>query len=190
MLAPVCQPMALRDQERSMSTVAGGKIAQARSAEQQRLDEDALRQQHWKRWGPYLSERAWGTVREDYSADGTAWESFPHDHARSRAYRWNEDGLAGICDRHQYICLRPGALERPRSDSQRTNVRPDRERRQSRRGRQGILLLSRFDADAFLHEVSVQVSAGGVSLRAVGRGEPPSRPDRSRVRIDRHRRLR
>ncbi|HSF68432.1 MAG TPA: glucosidase [Nitrospiraceae bacterium] len=74
-------------------------------AEQQRLEEDALRQRHWKRWGPYLSERAWGTVREDYSPHGTAWESFPHDHARSRAYRWNEDGLAGICDRHQLICF-------------------------------------------------------------------------------------
>jgi hypothetical protein len=74
-------------------------------AEQQRLADDAQRQRHWKRWGPYLSERAWGTVREDYSPYGTAWESFPHDQARSRAYRWNEDGLAGICDRHQLICF-------------------------------------------------------------------------------------
>ncbi|MCP9447940.1 MAG: glucosidase [Nitrospira sp.] len=74
-------------------------------AECLRLEEDARRKVHWKRWGPYLSERAWGTVREDYSPDGTAWESFPHDHARSRAYRWNEDGLAGISDRHQYICF-------------------------------------------------------------------------------------
>ncbi|MCS6293159.1 MAG: glucosidase, partial [Nitrospira sp.] len=74
-------------------------------AEQQRLDEDTQRQRHWKRWGPYLSERAWGTVREDYSPHGTAWEAFPHDQARSRAYRWNEDGLAGICDRHQMICF-------------------------------------------------------------------------------------
>ncbi len=74
-------------------------------AEQQRLEEDARREKHWKRWGPYLSERAWGTVREDYSPDGAAWEHFPHNHARSRAYRWNEDGLAGICDRHQYICF-------------------------------------------------------------------------------------
>ena len=75
------------------------------TAEEQRLEEDARREKHWKRWGPYLSERAWGTVREDYSASGTAWEAFPHEHARSRAYRWNEDGLAGICDRHQYICF-------------------------------------------------------------------------------------
>src|ERR1700749_3190907 len=59
----------------------------------------------WRKWGPYLSERAWGTVREDYSANGDAWSYFPHDHARSRAYRWGEDGLAGICDRYQILCF-------------------------------------------------------------------------------------
>jgi len=70
-----------------------------------RLDEDARRVRNWKRWGPYLSERQWGTVREDYSPHGTAWSFFTHDHARSRTYRWGEDGLAGICDRHQYVCF-------------------------------------------------------------------------------------
>ena len=74
-------------------------------AEQQRLEEDAQRKQHWKRWGPYVSERAWGTVREDYSPHGTVWEAVSHDHARSKAYRWNEDGLAGISDRHQMVCF-------------------------------------------------------------------------------------
>jgi Glycosyl hydrolase family 63 C-terminal domain len=59
----------------------------------------------WRRLGPYVAERAWGTVREDYSADGEAWDSFPHDHARSRVYRWNEDGLGGICDDQQNVCL-------------------------------------------------------------------------------------
>ena len=88
-----------------MSTSPGEGTARPRSAEQQRLDDDDLRRKHWKRWGPYVSERAWGTVREDYSRYGTAWESVPHDHARSKAYRWNEDGLAGICDRHQFVCL-------------------------------------------------------------------------------------
>jgi hypothetical protein len=73
--------------------------------EEIRLSEARDRKRHWKRWGPYLSERAWGTVREDYSSDGNAWAYFPHDHARSRAYRWNEDGIAGICDRHQLICF-------------------------------------------------------------------------------------
>ncbi|HLX86118.1 MAG TPA: hypothetical protein VKR59_19615 [Terriglobales bacterium] len=75
------------------------------TAEENRLAESGARKRHWKRWGPYLSERAWGTVREDYSATGDAWEYFPHDHARSRAYRWNEDGLAGISDRRQTICF-------------------------------------------------------------------------------------
>jgi hypothetical protein len=71
-------------------------------AERERLTADG---RSWKRWGPYLSERAWGTVREDYSAGGTAWEFFPHDHARSRAYRWNEEGLAGISDEPQDLCF-------------------------------------------------------------------------------------
>jgi hypothetical protein len=70
-----------------------------------RLQMNNQRIGHWNRWGPFLAERAWGTVREDYSADGDAWNYFPHDHARSRAYRWNEDGIAGICDRHQYLCF-------------------------------------------------------------------------------------
>jgi hypothetical protein len=75
------------------------------TAEQRRLEASRERREHWKRWGPYVSERAWGTVREDYSEYGTAWEYMPHEHARSRAYRWNEDGIAGICDRHQRICF-------------------------------------------------------------------------------------
>jgi hypothetical protein len=82
------------------------KTTQANSTEEQRrLEQSSLREKHWKRWGPYLSERAWGTVREDYSPHGTAWDSFPHDHARSRAYRWNEDGIGGICDNHQNLCF-------------------------------------------------------------------------------------
>jgi len=75
------------------------------TAEEKRLQEARERTAHWKRWGPYLSERAWGTVREDYSPHGTAWEYLPHDHARSRAYRWNEDGLGGISDRHGLVCF-------------------------------------------------------------------------------------
>ena len=75
------------------------------NAEQNRLEQDRLGQQPWKFWGPYLSDRAWGTVREDYSRDGSAWDSFPHDQARSRAYRWNEDGLMGVSDHHGRLCL-------------------------------------------------------------------------------------
>jgi len=73
--------------------------------EQIRLDEDAKREKDWKRWGPYLSERQWGTVREDYSATGECWTHFPHDQARSRAYRWGEDGLMGFCDRQGRLCF-------------------------------------------------------------------------------------
>jgi len=75
------------------------------TAEEKRLEESRERKRHWKRWGPYLSERQWGTVREDYSGNGAAWDYFPHDQARCRAYRWGEDGLGGISDRHQRICF-------------------------------------------------------------------------------------
>jgi hypothetical protein len=75
------------------------------SAERDRLNEVPQGRSPWRRWGPYVSERAWGTVREDYSPGGDAWEFFPHDHARSRAYRWSEDGLAGICDDRQTLCF-------------------------------------------------------------------------------------
>ncbi|HEY7202463.1 MAG TPA: glucosidase [Candidatus Dormibacteraeota bacterium] len=74
-------------------------------AERDRLQEVPHGRAPWRRWGPYLSERAWGTVREDYSPNGEAWDYFPHDHARSRVYRWNEDGLGGICDDQQTLCL-------------------------------------------------------------------------------------
>src|SRR5213080_3090904 len=73
--------------------------------ESQRLVEDHRRLKNWKRWGPYLAERQWGTVREDYSPDGNCWEYFPHDHARSRVYRWGEDGLLGITDRECRLCV-------------------------------------------------------------------------------------
>jgi hypothetical protein len=73
--------------------------------EELRLREAQERTAHWRRWGPYLAERQWGTVREDYSPQGTAWDSFPHDHARSRAYRWGEDGIAGISDNHGRLCF-------------------------------------------------------------------------------------
>ena len=75
------------------------------TAEETRLAEVRSGGANWRRWGPYLSERQWGTVREDYSADGTASEYFPHDHARSRAYRWGEDGIAGISDDAQHLCF-------------------------------------------------------------------------------------
>src|SRR5579863_9694358 len=73
--------------------------------EEIRLGEDDRREKNWKRWGPYLAERQWGTVREDYSADGDCWTYLPHDHARSFAYRWGEDGLLGLTDRECPVCF-------------------------------------------------------------------------------------
>ena len=75
--------------------------------EQQRLNEIQDDVSGWRRWGPYVSERSWASVREDYSADGNAWGYLPHDFARSKAYRWGEDGIAGICDRYQLLCFAP-----------------------------------------------------------------------------------
>ena len=93
------------------------------------LAEADSRQTPWRDWGPYLSERAWGTVREDYSADGDAWAFFPHDHARSRVYRWNEDGMAGLLRRDAELVPVARAVERRRPDPQGADVRADRARR-------------------------------------------------------------
>ena len=90
--------------------------------ERKRLVEDSNRKKYWKRWGPYLSDRQWGTVREDYSEDGNAWNYFPHDQARSRAYRWGEDGIMGISDSHQRLCFCDRSLEWRRPHSQRTAI--------------------------------------------------------------------
>ncbi len=91
--------------EAHVSPIAAPKSHMPLSAEKQRLADDTAGKENWRRWGPYLSERQWGTVREDYSAWGGAWDYLPHDHARSRAYRWGEDGIAGYSDDHQYLCL-------------------------------------------------------------------------------------
>jgi len=83
----------------------GRRVSLFMNAEQARLEDDRLNKKLWRRWGPYLSERQWGTVREDYSEEGNAWDYLPHDHARSRAYRWGEDGIAGFSDDLQRLCL-------------------------------------------------------------------------------------
>src|SRR6201993_4464079 len=84
---------------------ARSAIDYIQTTEQERLNDAREHRTPWKKWGPYLSERQWGTVREDYSQDGNAWDYFTHDHARSRAYRWGEDGLAGISDAKQRLCF-------------------------------------------------------------------------------------
>src|SRR6476620_11217533 len=96
---PGDNPMNADDQQ--IRTAERARLAEATG----RAEDDLFSANPWYTWGPYLSERAWGTVREDYSASGNAWESFPHDHARSRAYRWNEDGMAGLSDIRHELCL-------------------------------------------------------------------------------------
>jgi len=126
------------------------------SIERDRLSQDGA---DWKRWGPYLSDRAWGTVREDYSPGGTAWDYFPHDHARSRVYRWNEDGLIGLCDDQQFLCFAL-ALWNGRDPILKERLYGlTNSEGQPRRGRKRVLLLPRQHAHALVHEVSVQVSA-------------------------------
>ena len=140
------------------------------TAEHVRLDEAREKAVPWKQWGPYLSERQWGTVREDYSESGDAWNYFSHDQARSRAYRWGEDGIAGISDQKQRSAS-PGVVERQGPDPQGTPLRVDQQRGQSRRRCQGVLFLPRQHADALVHEVSVQVSPGGISVAGPGRDQ-------------------
>ena len=94
-----------RGRARRDTRLARARRQAALLPEEQRIAEDADRTRNWTRWGPYLAERQWSTVREDYSPDGSCWTYFPHDHARSRAYRWGEDGLLGICDREGRLCF-------------------------------------------------------------------------------------
>jgi hypothetical protein len=136
----------------------------AKTPEAKRLLEDAKREKNWKRWGPYLSGRQWGTVREDYSATGECWDSFPHDHARSRAYRWGEDGLLGITDRECRLCFalsmwngKDRMLKEASSGS--------RPRGEPRRGREGALLLPSTHADPRLRR-RLQFTGGNTRTRA------------------------
>ena len=174
-------PQSERHQEHRRDRRVNESGAIETDPERIRLDEDARREKNWKRWGPYLSERQWGTVREDYSATGECWEYFPHDHARSRAYRWGEDGLLGICDREgpAVLCARACGTARIRSSRSASSASPEQPG-QSRRGRQRVLLLRRLFADALLHEGGVQISAAGVSLSATDRRESQAQQSMTR----------
>jgi len=155
--------------------------------EELRLHEAQDRTAHWKRWGPYLAERQWGTVREDYSPHGTAWDSFPHDHARSRAYRWGEDGIAGITDNHGRLCLAL-ALWNGRDPIL-------KERLFGLTGSEGNhgedVKEYYFYLDSTpTHSYMKYSTPGGVSLRTPRAGERAARPSSSGVLADRLRRLR
>ena len=129
----------------------------------------------WKRWGPYLSERQWGTVREDYSANGDAWDDFPHDQARSRAYQWGEDGIAGFCDDQQRLCFSL-ALWNGKDPilKERLFGLTNSEGNHGEDVKEYYFYLD-SDADALLHEDALQVPAGGLSLRGPGRGPTSAR---------------
>ena len=131
----------------------------ATTPEHERLEEARTGKAPWKAWGPYLSERQWGTVREDYSQGGDAWDYFTHDQARSRAYRWGEDGIAGICDERQRLCLALALWNGADPILKERMFGLTNSRGQPRRGRQGVLVLPRQHADALLPEVPVQVPA-------------------------------
>ena len=120
--------------------------------EEQRIKAANEKREPWRLWGPYLSERQWGTVREDYSPNGTAWEYFPHDHARSRAYRWGEDGIGGICDEEQRLCFSLALWNERDPILERTTFWPDQQAGQPRRRCEGALLLSRCHTKPFLLE--------------------------------------
>ena len=146
------------------------------TAEHQRLAEDASRARNWKRWGPYLSERQWGTVREDYSPDGDCWDYFPHDHARSRAYRWGEDGLLGITDRECRLCFAL-ALWNGRDPilKERLFGLTGPEGNHGEDVKECYFYLDSTPTHSYM-QGALQVSAGRVPLRAARRGEPPPRP--------------
>ena len=158
--------------------------------EERRLEDSRDRRAHWQRWGPYLSERAWGTVREDYSPYGNAWEYLPHDHARSRAYRWNEDGIAGICDRHQNICFAV-ALWNGRDPilKERLFGLTGNEGNHGEDVKECYYYLDSTPTHSYMKYLYKYPQAA-FPYDAAGRGESPPRTRRAGVRADRHRRLR
>ena len=144
----------------------------------------------WNTWGPYLAERAWGTVREDYTADGSAWDFFPHDHARSRAYRWNEDGMAGVCDLQQRLCLAL-ALWNGRDPilKERMFGLTGSEGNHGEDAKDCWWYLDALPSHA-LAALALPLPPAGLPLRRPGGREPPPGQGRPGVRAAGHRRLR
>ena len=157
---------------------AGG-VGQLAGAEAGRLGEADRHGVPWRRWGPYLSERQWGTVREDYSDDGDAWKFFPHDQARSRAYRWGEDGLAGICDDQQRLCFAL-ALWNGRDPilKERLFGLTNAEGNHGEDVKEYYFYLDSTPTHSYM-KYPLQVPAGGVPVRRPRRDQPGPRQDTS-----------
>ena len=159
-------------------------------AEAERLAEDTRRERNWKRWGPYLAERQWGTVREDYSPDGNVWEYFSHDQARSRAYRWGEDGLLGITDRQGRLCFAL-ALWNGRDPilKERLFGLTGPEGNHGEDVKEAYFYLDSTPTHSYLKALYKYPQAEFPYERA-GPGQPRARQGGARVRADRHRRVR
>ena len=166
-------------------------MPQVDEAEKRRIEESRTGAKDWRRWGPYLSERQWGTVREDYSPYGTAWDYFSHDQARSRAYRWGEDGLAGFSDDRQLLCLSL-ALWNGRDPilKERLFGLTNEEGNHGEDVKE-VLLLPRRRPELRLRPHALQAAAGRIPLRMADRGERASQGfGGDGVRVGRHRRFR
>ena len=160
------------------------------NAELIRLEEAREQKAPWKKWGPYLSERQWGTVREDYSENGDAWNYFTHDQARSRAYRWGEDGLAGISDDKQRLCFAL-ALWNGKDPilKERLFGLTNSEGNHGEDVKEYYFYLDSTPTHSYMKYL-YKYPAGGLSLCRPGRDQPPAQPRRDGVRAARHRRLR
>ena len=158
--------------------------------EQKRLNEAREANIPWKKWGPYLSERQWGTVREDYSDNGDAWNYFSHDHARSRAYRWGEDGLGGLCDDKQQLCFALALWnERDPILKERLFGLTNNEANHGEDVKEYYFYVDSTPTHSYMKYL-LQVPAAGVSLPGSDRHEPEQIEARVRVRTARYRCLR
>ena len=157
-------------------------ISASAGAEQQRLHEADVSGVGWRRWGPYLSDRQWGTVREDYSAGGDAWAYFSHDQARSRAYRWGEDGIAGISDDQQWLCLAIAMWNgRDPILKERFFGVTNGEGNHGEDVKEYYFYVDNTPTHSYMQD-ALQVSAGGVPVHrlvAVNRAPQPTRPSTS-----------
>ncbi len=160
------------------------------NAEQNRLEEARNETASWKKWGPYLSERQWGTVREDYSDDGNAWDYFSHDQARSRAYRWGEDGLAGISDDKQLLCFAL-ALWNGKDPilKERLFGLTNSEANHGEDVKEYYFYLDSTPTHSYMKYLYKYPQAA-YPVRQPGRDQPGPQPAGARVRADRHRRVR